>query len=196
MRKINLLFLSFILSTALLSSCKGDKGDTGPAGSNGANGQNGLTGPVGPTGPTGPAGPAGATGTANVIYSNWINVNFGNTGPFWEGILNAPGVTQLVIDRGMVKIYLRTPEMYVFELNYVTSNGTYIHNFLTPGQITIRSSYNATYPYRYIIIPGGVAGGRYTSGPLTGYTVEQVKNMSYGQITTLLNIPSSGSNIK
>lgn len=187
-----------------LTACKGPAGPvgatgaTGPVGPTGATGATGATGPAGATGPIGATGSTGATGTANVIYSNWINVTcvLGATTPgIWDGLLTAPGVTQTIIDRGVVKIYLRNPQNLVFELNYVTTND-FIHYYLTVGLITMRSSYNATYPYRYILIPGGVSGGRYSSGPLAGYTVDQVKGMNYAQLTTILNVPANGTNIK
>jgi hypothetical protein len=192
MKTTNLLVVIIIAAFAFISC----KGDTGPAGATGATGPVGPAGPTGATGPIGPAGPAGATGTANVIYSDWRNVTMTNTGPFWEGNLTAPGVTQTIIDRGAVNIYLRNENNLVFQLNYSSPGGNYIHYFLTAGLITIRSSVNSSYPYRYIIIPGGVSGGRFISGPLTGYSLSQVKSISYEDLCTLLNIPSAGTNIK
>lgn len=50
--------------------------------------------------------------------------------------------------------------------------------------------------YRYVLIPGGIAGGRITSGPAAGYTVDQVKAMSYDQVRSMFNIPADGSNEK
>jgi hypothetical protein len=46
--------------------------------------------------------------------------------------------------------------------------------------------------YRWVVIPGGVSGGRGINGSnmtSTGYTVDELKNMSYHQVCTLLNIP-------
>ncbi|WP_220392838.1 hypothetical protein [Chitinophaga lutea] len=66
-------FLPFLLLTAtaalFMSSC-GKDGDVGPAGEKGENGDTGAGGPAGP------AGPKGDPGTANVIYSDWLNVIF------------------------------------------------------------------------------------------------------------------------
>lgn len=50
--------------------------------------------------------------------------------------------------------------------------------------------------YRYVLIPGGIAGGRFTNGPAGGYNVDQVKAMSYEQVRTLFNIPENGTNEK
>jgi hypothetical protein len=50
---------------------------------------------------------------------------------------------------------------------------------------------NAAYVYRYIVIPGGIAGrGTEKAAQIKGqvYTESQLKNMSYSQVCTLLNI--------
>jgi hypothetical protein len=185
--KSNSLLTVITLCSILLYSCKGDPGPAGPQG---------PAGPAGPTGANGATGATGATGTANVIYSNWINVNMTNTTAFWEGTITAPGVTQTIIDRGVVNVYLRNENNLVFQLNYSAPGANYIHYFLTVGLITIRSSFNASYPYRYVIIPGGVSGGRFTSGALAGYSLSQVQALSYDELCALLSIPPTGTNIK
>ncbi len=48
--------------------------------------------------------------------------------------------------------------------------------------------------YRYIIIPGAVSGGRLISGPAAGYTIAQLKGMSYSQVSSMFKIPANGSN--
>jgi hypothetical protein len=48
--------------------------------------------------------------------------------------------------------------------------------------------------FRYVVIPGAVAGGRLVSGPAAGYTVDQLKEMSYSQIVSMFNIPAIGTN--
>jgi hypothetical protein len=57
-------------------------------------------------------------------------------------------------------------------------------NFYTGGIST-------AHQFRYVIIPGGVAGGRIANGQQTyfGYTSSQLKVMSYHDVCTLLNIP-------
>jgi hypothetical protein len=42
--------------------------------------------------------------------------------------------------------------------------------------------------YRYVIIPGGVAGGKTTGLGGTNYTAEQLKKMPYAQVCKLFNI--------
>src|SRR3954464_11861709 len=64
---INLL-ICFVVISLLGASCQ--KGDTGPAGPQGPQGEQGQAGAAGAP------GPKGDTGTANVIYSNWLDVTY------------------------------------------------------------------------------------------------------------------------
>jgi len=48
--------------------------------------------------------------------------------------------------------------------------------------------------FRYVIIPGSVAGGRMVSGPASGHTVNELRAMSYQQIAQLFSIPPNGTN--
>ena len=168
----------------LLSNCK--KGDTGPAG---------ATGPAGPTGATGASGP---TGTANVIYSAWAAVTFTGSGTSWSGLITAPGVTQAIMDKGVVKTY--------FQFGTAVYDGTYsniptgasIYQYLTVGAINLRATFAANYPWRYVIIPGGTAGGRYSSGAdndtfvlQDGSTMSRtaLDKMSYQEVCQRFHIP-------
>ncbi len=49
---------------------------------------------------------------------------------------------------------------------------------------------------RYVIVPGLVSGGRFTTGPAAGYNVNQIKAMSYKEVAALFNIPAQGTNQK
>ncbi len=77
----------------------------------------------------------------------------------------------------------------------------------TPGSITflhksagvnftVTGLNNSAIQTRYVIIPGGTLGGRFTSGPAAGYSVDQIKALSYEQIAVMFNIPASGTNEK
>ena len=198
MRKFRLLSLLFLAITFIAVSCtkegpEGPAGATGPQGPTGANGANGPagptgpTGPQGPTGPVGPQGPAGPAGTANVIYSSWFPI----LGTDWTGsgtanqsyTLTAPGVTQAIRDNGVVLVYVTTFDFYLPA---------------TVGQILLRayrpsSAFTLiTINVRYVIIPGGVAGGRTIgkAAEINGqvYTESQLKAMSYQQVCSLLKI--------
>jgi hypothetical protein len=217
----SLKFFSLMLLTSLfIISCQkegpegpaGPQGVAGPQGAAGTNGTNGANGATGATGATGPQGPAG---TANVIYSAWSKFTSGgwgdssfiDVGSVSRFNRSAPGITSSILSTGVVLSYLANVDG---SGNVLAGAGPYPLPFLfgtrtisvipAVGRIiyyvSVTGFTNGTYSTRYIIIPGGVAGGRFTSGPATGYTVEQVKAMSYEQIKTLFNIPESGTNEK
>ncbi len=218
MKRFKLFFLLAFPIVFLAASCAkdgatGPAGSTGPAGTAGSNGTNGATGPTGPTGPT---GATGATGTANVIYSTWTLFVAGdyadslmtNLGTVKRAIRTAPGVTAAILDNGVVLAYTRNPGFpgvgpYKLPLiipgapaiiiGYLPALGKvifYNQKMDASGGIVI----NTAYEWRYIIIPGGVAGGRNTNGEKTTkingqyYTESQLKDMSYAQICSLLKI--------
>lgn len=218
MRNFKLLSLLSLAITFLAISCTkegpegpvGATGPQGPAGTNGANGTPGATGPAGPTGPTGPQGPAG---TANVIYSSWatVSTNRDTTGivPFGPavryGTRSAPGVTQAILDNGVVLSYMQnnvTPTSITplpttlvlfgdrFQFGFVLGVGT-IYYYLDDITTGTNSTTSLSTPTRYVIIPGGVSGGRLANGEATylGHTAAQWKAMSYHDVCTLLNIP-------
>ena len=145
-----LSFAVVMVMFILLDACKAEKGEVGPIGPAGANGANGANGTIGATGAT------GATGTANVIYSDWATVTFTGSGTSWSGKITAPKITQDILDKGVVKAYFKFGTD-VYEGSYVSAvNGAIMHYFINLGAINIRSTFNATYLWRYIIIPGGV----------------------------------------
>lgn len=63
---ITVLFLGIFF----LASCSAEDGETGPAGPAGPQGEQGAQGPQGDQ------GEQGEPGTANVIYSDWIPIDF------------------------------------------------------------------------------------------------------------------------
>jgi hypothetical protein len=80
------------------------------------------------------------------------------------------------------------------EVNYRPAVGrmiVFLHNVL-PG--TGGFGFLAGHYFRYIIIPGGVAGGRMASGVAAGYTVQQLQAMSYDEVLMRFNVPRNGSN--
>lgn len=129
---------------------KGDRGATGPAGPRGA------TGPAGPKGAAGPAGPKGATGTANVVYSDWMTLTFGGGPALYSENISVPKLTQAIMDRGEVSVYMKH-DIYVEKLNYYISD-EFVRYQLWVGNIAIYHNHTRylTHQYRYVLIPGGV----------------------------------------
>ena len=218
-----LLAFSFILINCTKEGPEGPAGATGAQGPAGGNGPAGAAGAIGLTGPAGPAGPAGSqgpVGTANVIYSAWTNFVTGT----WSGAVTefgktvrnypavAPGITQSMLDQGVVLSYIKffnpanTPYPLPAVLNGVNTAGVSSSVFIELALGILRIKHmnitdnldpgilsNAS-QYRYVLIPGGVAGGRGGStekmADIKGqlYTESQLKAMSYSQICSLLNI--------
>jgi hypothetical protein len=216
MRKFRLLYLLVLSFCFFTISCT-KEGPEGPVGASGPQG------PAGSGGTPGTPGTPGAPGTANVIYSAWYTTVTGDytaTGvdPYTATFLfdkAAPGVTQAIIDNGVVLCYMKdftTAAMApsrstdVVQLPYFSD----IHNvdyydFVLNAAGNIRFLYKSLIPlpaatvtgtsYRYVIIPGGVLGGRPENGSTTSYSPDQLKHMSYSDLSRLFNIPANGTNI-
>jgi len=217
MRKLRLLSLPLLAITFIIVSCT-KEGPEGPVGATGPQGPPGTPGAAGAAGAAGATGPAGPAGTANVIYSAWFNftaANWGdsamtNLGTAKRANKLAPGITQAILDNGLVLAYTKNGNAAVI------GAGPYLLPFIIPGNPGIivghlpvvgRLIYynqttnntggvvvNTDYQFRYIIIPGGVAGGRVMSGAAAGYSVAELKAMSYSTIARMFNIPENGSN--
>lgn len=172
---------------------KGDKGDAGEHGATGPAGPAGPKGPTGPTGPQGPTGPKGPTGTANVIYSDWIYAsNFVDSivdnSNVKVGHLYAPGISSTILTSGTVMVYFSFGQgTFVLPYTGYAGGKTSTINFIPALQkiIITRFTYDnsnsvvlsTSLQYRYIIIPGGVSGGRQKDvyGNLDWNDYEQVK---------------------
>lgn len=164
----------------------------------------GPAGAQGQTGPAGPAGPAGPTGTANVIYSAWFSTNGGwdTTGAVVYGaqaIYNktAAGVTQAIMDNGVVLAFMKGDPTTgltddVFPLPYSIGVGfgfTDLWDFDLNAPGNIRFLYKSDFPwtvtelgtisFRYVIIPGGVSGGRQLDP----------RRMTYAEVCAAYGIP-------
>lgn len=200
---------------------QGPAGTNGTNGAQGPGGPQGPAGPTGATGANGATGPQGPAGTANVIYSAWftppsysLTVVFGINNIYYDKA--APGITQPILDNGAVLTYGKlagyVPSIWPtgqvallpITLTYQQSSATQIDTwsaYATAGNLKINltnnnnlytnTGINPSHTFRYIIIPGGVAGGRLAKPGVggTGYSIEQLKAMSYQQICQVLNIP-------
>ncbi len=143
-------------------SCSKD-GDAGPAG---------PEGPGGPAGAPGPQGPKGDTGTANVIYSDWLDVTYARpdtTRNTWVAELDVPKLTGEILSSGDVKVFLNlgdSGDPVIVPLPYF--DGGFIINLqlYTQGLAFIANGNLSTYEdedtgaklqqVRYVLIPGGV----------------------------------------
>ncbi|HUQ64851.1 MAG TPA: hypothetical protein VM101_01765 [Flavitalea sp.] len=146
--------LIVIFSLAFLVACS--KGDAGPAG------------PAGPSGPAGPAGPSGPTGTANVIYSDWLDVTFEPNADSsnWNASIPAPALSADILNQGEIKVYINfntASDPVVFPLPYfdgaVIINPVFFTDTIalvsTVDAGTISDTGGKFFQYRYVLIPGG-----------------------------------------
>ena len=99
MRKQKLLYLVIIAFTFILAgiSCEGPEGPTGPEG------------PQGPQGEQGPQGPEGPEGTANVISSDWMDINWNQgDGPTFKSMyIEESRVLDDFMAQGTIMVYLK-----------------------------------------------------------------------------------------
>ncbi len=198
MKKLFLSTALVVISLVIVQCSK--EGPAGPAG------------PEGPEGPQGPRGNNGATGTANVIYSAWLSFQQAERDTIIDGTnvkvnhLPAASMTQARIDNGAILVYMRFLTT-VFPLPYTSDAGPgNIANTVsfiprTGNLLITRYTHNnsgsvgfGAVQFRYIIIPGGVAGGRFADGEtrveLNGeiYTEAELKALPYEQVCNLAGI--------
>ena len=168
--KLRLFLIPSIFTLAIMfiiTSCSKD----GPAGATGP------AGPAGPAGGSGTAGAAGPAGTANVIYSDWLNVTFeGSPAAGWADTIPAPKLVDSILSKGEIKVYWNsgsdsTGGQLIFPLPIVDNFivGIDINAYFKLQNIILRSTadvgsyvlrnYNYS-QFRYILIPGGTKAGR------------------------------------
>lgn len=168
----NLRLLPFILGMALVTmivSCT-KEGPAGPAG---------ATGPAGPAGASGPQGPAGSNGqpgTANVIYSDWIDVTYDtvwnqthDTVYSYTAAITAPKLVDSILNKGEIKTYVNlgtptSPAVIALPADAFVW-GIIISPIYEAGTITLiaddnystrlNSNNEKTLQYRYVLVPGG-----------------------------------------
>jgi len=155
--------LSCLLAASLLiGACK--KGDPGPQGAKGDKGDSGANGATGAT------GGKGDPGTANVLYSDWVDLRFSldtASGTFFTQI-NEAKVTEDLLSKGEIKVFINlgtTAQKVVSPLPFVSGDAQ-IMPVYAPGVIEVDANVNAstatnsqtgqkTRQYRYVLIPGG-----------------------------------------
>ncbi len=184
MKTITRIFamLTVIAAVIFMDACKGEKGDIGPQGTAGVAGVAGPQGNVGVAGPQGTANVIYGTwqdmSTSNLWYklTSLSNAGVAYAGYGWGCDINAP-ITQDIMDKGQVFVYGKFAPSFADNRVYLLPN-TFWGNWYTqvnilPNKVYLQTIYDqaktvpTTYSptsflciFRYIIIPGGVAGGR------------------------------------
>jgi hypothetical protein len=224
MRKLRLLSLSFLAITFITVSCtkEGPEGPVGASGPQGPPGTPGTPGAPGSPGATGPQGPAGIANVIYSAWlaapttsgpAGWFDTTITTIGLVSRANFPAPSMTQTVLDQGITMVYHTSAASppatgtanvqplpfsenvsgFIVQVNHRPAVGrviVFLKNLSTTASLTMAAG---NY-FRYIIVPGGVAGGRMTSGPATGYSAEDLKAMSYNEVIRKFNIPRNGTN--
>lgn len=171
-RNYSQLFVILFAITLILSNCgkKGDPGAQGPAGQNGA------------PGPSGPQGPKGDAGTANVIYSDWLDVAFlpdtVHSGSTIDTIGFYSNITASKLDidmlsKGEMKVYVNLNSATDPAISALPYFDVYTNISITPTFLlqtinlysnidpsTVTENGTKYLQYRYILIPGGTKAAR------------------------------------
>lgn len=157
------LLVFALLGSLVVLSCKGPAGPDGPQGAQG------------PEGEQGPVGPQGEPGTANVIYSDWMDIewNRDDLSTFKSMYIEEPRVIGDFLDHGVLLVYLKQENpgtIAVVSLPYL--QGTSFFYFIIAdssvdnieGILVVVSATDGTTPVadaedaqiRYVLVPGGV----------------------------------------
>ncbi|MEE1961688.1 collagen-like protein [Flagellimonas taeanensis] len=191
--------LIMALSMALVTSCSSEDGEDGATG---PQGEQGPAGPAGPQGEQGAQGEQGEPGTANVMYSDWVDTELGNSivASSASFDIEAPEIGPDMLNLGTILVYGRRIELpgdgnVVYPLPIVFGAARQQSYFFVATSDNIRITVHANEEgesvgdgsyleqYRYVLIPGGVS----TSGKLTPDM--DLSKMSYEEVIELFNIP-------
>ena len=179
---------SLLFIASLLFACSKEDGQDGAIGPAGAQGEQGVAGTDGAD------GAQGETGTANVIFSDWIPVdyllpgalesNLQGLGTFTESELNR--ATDVVLVYGQRDTESATDGVYA--LPYILASQDEYYSFMLADASSTSTSLRATVntldggtnlfnffqQYRYMIIPGGVSDSGKSSLDYSKMSYEEV----------------------
>lgn len=147
----------------------------------------------------GDKGATGAAGPDSVMYSSWTTLamtqgvdTYGDT--FYTQTITAPAITDSILNSGSVIGYLLVSDpLTVNGDSSVVNAALAFTEYFSVGKIDLLS-YGTDYSgldYRYVVIPGKIATSSVTGKT---YTVDQLKKMSYSQVTTLFPTKSRLTN--
>lgn len=122
----------------------------------------------GPMGPAGTDGTNGINGNANVISTNPTTINSTNWGSsnnnaLWYTNFSVPGITQSIVDKGIVSVFISDLSGVWVAIPYTFANTSYHYSFGVGFISVYASSVNltaisnpGTKSFRVIIIPSSV----------------------------------------
>ena len=168
MKKQFLRFPSLlVMALALFAASCEKEGPAGPAGEQGEQGEKGDKGDKGE------AGDQGETGTANVIYSDWLDVTYAlnNDSTAYISSITAPSLVDSILTAGQVKLYMNWGSAAAPEISPLPYfDGDFIINpTYALQEIFLVANVNAStftdngvkrLQYRYVLVPGGTEASR------------------------------------
>jgi hypothetical protein len=189
---------------AAMAACDGPMGPAGERGEQGEQGTQGPAGPQGPQGPGGPQGPQGPPGTANVMYSDWLDIAWTGESNTLKlmGIMEPRITPDFLVEGGIVLLYMRREVPVqgggtgyaIMPVPYLAGNwffgflvthlqaggGINFHVTSVNGVTAIPDDVWQGLQIRYILVPGGVN--------LSGQTLELA---DYDHVVRQLGIDAS-----
>lgn len=94
--------------------------------------KDGVAGPAGPAGTNGINGTNGTNGNANVIGTNTVTISSWTSlasGSLWYTSLSATGITQSIVDRGMVSVFIQISSGSWTAMPYTIGNTSWFYDF-------------------------------------------------------------------
>ncbi len=142
-------------------------------------------------GSTGPAGPVGPAGPDSVQYSIWspLALTYVAADTLFEQTIVAPGITNGILDSGIVLSYIQfTDQSNNVHIQSIASLSNVMFEDYSLGKINFYAYFDLTgYSYRYALIPGSLKTGNSTGNiKVKGYTIQELKAMSYEQVQQVL----------
>ena len=205
MKTLKFLFNALII-TALVIGCSPEDGEDGAIGPQGPQGEQGPQGPQGEPGQDGQdgaqgeQGEQGEPGTANVIYSDWIPVDYILNGAQETNLMGLEVFSSSELDpiTDVVLVYGQrdadSADDGIYPLPFILASQDEYYGyglFDVTGGTGLQARVNTldggtnvfTFftEYRYVVIPGG--------NPASGKSSVDYTKMSYEEITQLFNIP-------
>ena len=191
--------LAILFVGSFIVSCSAEDGETGPTGPQGPQGEQGPAGANGADGADGAQGEQGEPGTANVIYSDWIDTEFGNNivSTATSFVIDAPDIDSDMLDFGTILVYARRTDVTLGSLVYplpivfgaARQQSYYFRAQDEEIRITVAANEagesvgdgSFLEEYRYVLIPGGTPVNTGSPGDLGSKTIDYSK-MTYEQI--------------
>jgi hypothetical protein len=202
----------------------GPQGVPGATGAPGAAGTAGAAGAQGPPGTANVIYSGWVPAPSNFFVNTGNNADWKDTtlptiGLVSRAYMSAPSLTQTILDQGLTMVYhtfaappappaggsnaqslpysvsVNLPPLLLLQLNYKPAVGK-VFVFVKNLTNTLSFGLTSGHYFRYVIIPGTIAGGRMASGVASGFSLEELQAMPYDEVMRRFKIPDVGTNVQ